>query len=207
MVETAAQGAAIILAAGYSRRYGRDKRLEKLGTDSLLSYVCRLYSGVFNRVIVVIRNKDWQVQATLSPRHEVAYSENAAKGISQSLVAGVQSALDEPWVVIGLADMPFVTSKTLYEIRNALYKERDRIVRPQHNGKPGNPVGFPSMFFSRLLELTGDQGARKLIDELDSEVFDVIVDDPGIHMDIDTPRSFRQFADLHSQGILPLTFS
>lgn len=205
MVEADAQGTAILLAAGYAHRFGRDKRLERLGSDSLLNYVCRLYSGVFNRVIVVIRNDDSKVQATLTARHEVAYSEHAAKGISQSLIAGVQSALNEPWVVIGLADMPFVKSNTLYEIRNALCHERDRIVRPQHDGKPGNPVGFPSIFFSRLLELTGDQGARKLIEKVDSEVIDVRVDDPGIHIDIDTPRSFHQFAGLHGQGILSLT--
>lgn len=197
MVKQHAKGAAILLAAGYSNRFGRDKRVERLGSDSLLNHVCRVYSEVFNRVIVVLRPDDQKVESTLSVPHEVAYSEHSRKGMSQSLIAGIRSALNEPWVVIALADMPFVKQQTLCEIRDTLCKEKDQIIRPRHRGRPGNPVGFPSCFFDRLQALTGDEGAKNIVEDQGSEVFNLHVDDPGIHIDLDTPESFRRFEGLH----------
>lgn len=202
MVKQGTGGAAILLAAGFSLRFGRDKRLERLGSDSLLNHVCRVYSEVFHRVIVVLRTDDHKVESSLSVRHEVAHSEHSRKGMSQSLITGVQSALNEPWVVIALADMPFVKRQTLCKIRDKLCRGEDQIVRPRHRGKPGNPVGFPSCFFDRLQALTGDEGAKKIVEDLGSKVFDLYVDDPGIHLDLDTPESFRRLTGLHQRRIL-----
>ena len=44
------EGAAIVLAAGFSSRFGSDKRVAILGTETLLDKVCSLYARVFDRV-------------------------------------------------------------------------------------------------------------------------------------------------------------
>ena len=59
----------------------------------------------------------------------------------------------------------------------------DAIV-PTSAGRRGNPVCFDASAFDALASLSGDTGGRALFDELD--VTRVPVDDPGIHVDVDT---------------------
>jgi molybdenum cofactor cytidylyltransferase len=53
------------------------------------------------------------------------------------------------------------------------------------HGRRGNPVGFGRVHLAALLALSGDQGARRLLQSC--PVTEVAVADPGIFQDIDTP--------------------
>ena len=180
-------GSAIVLAAGFSRRFGRDKRLEPLGDRTLLSRTCSLYTAVFARVITVLRPGESEIASLLPDSVEVVPSVRAQEGISQSLVAGVKAAISSPWVVVALGDMPYVKKSTLRLLRNTLGTSKERVVRLKYCDRVGNPVGFPSKYFDSLLRLKGDQGAKGLLESgsLKSQV--LVVDDPGILVDLDHP--------------------
>jgi molybdenum cofactor cytidylyltransferase len=62
-----------------------------------------------------------------------------------------------------------------------------RIVVPMHSDTPGHPVGFSREFFAELIALTGDRGARSVIDAHREAVRTIGVDDPGVVTDIDHP--------------------
>jgi molybdenum cofactor cytidylyltransferase len=85
--------------------------------------------------------------------------------------------------IIALGDMPYVEADTIAALTAALREGAD-IVVPIHQGKRGNPVGFSRRHLPALLRLSGDRGARDLLQAL--PVTNVIVDDAGILRDIDT---------------------
>jgi molybdenum cofactor cytidylyltransferase len=58
------------------------------------------------------------------------------------------------------------------------------VVYAQHIGRRGHPVAFASELYSELVQLTGDEGARRLVARYPS--FGVEVDDPGVLVDVDT---------------------
>lgn len=183
-------GTAIVLAAGFSRRFGRDKRFEQLDGGTLLSRTCKTYTEVFERVIVVLRPGESELASLLPDSVKVVPSLRAKEGVSRSLAAGVRAAHDSPWVVVALGDMPYVKESTLRSLGSALETNNNLAVRLRNSNQIGNPVGFPSKYFSHLLGLTGDQGARGLLDTglIKSQVIDV--DDPGILIDLDRPDDF-----------------
>ncbi|MCY3883507.1 MAG: nucleotidyltransferase family protein [Gammaproteobacteria bacterium] len=194
-------GSAIILAAGYSRRFGSDKRVTPFGSGTLLSHTCSCYVDVFDRVIVVLRPNETCLASSLPKSVEMAVSENAKAGMSQSLMAGVRAAGSSPWIVIALGDMPCVEQTTLQLLRSALENSDDQVVRLKHGDKFGNPVGFPSKYYRHLMSLSGDKGAKHLFNSGLLECTVLTVDDLGILIDFDLSGDFEvhfnQVSDIH----------
>ena len=190
------RGTAIILAAGASVRFGSDKRNIPIADTTLLQHTVGLYSSVFSKVLLVLREQANFNVGSLPENVETVLASEARYGLSQSLRAGVVQALKEPWVVIGLMDMPFVTVQTLVSLAERLDSTSASIIRPWYKKRYGNPVGFKQECYSQLCELTGDQGARTLFDTGEFSVEALEVEDRGILMDIDTPEQLKESVNL-----------
>jgi len=188
------QGAAILLGAGFSTRFGQDKRLIELQSKPLLSYTARLYSNVFSDTILVLRDTDNSLSKLVPEDIEIVYTDRAQYGISESIKAGLNVRLETSWVVIGLIDMPFVKSITLHLLRDQMMKSPQQIVRLRYRNRPGNPVGIPKQYYSSLLSLTGDQGARKFFTRWEANTLVLDVVDGGIHRDIDTQEDWLEYS-------------
>jgi molybdenum cofactor cytidylyltransferase len=188
---------ALIVAAGFSKRFGSDKRLYKLpGGDALLIATLRTYRAAFDNVAVVIRNTDSEMNRELRLQFGraapiVIPTENAALGMAASLADGVRALASWDYLFIGLGDMPFVASATLARLRAAMARARrageSRIVVPRYQDAPGHPVGFSREFFAELIALEGDRGARKVVAAHAEQIEYVDVDDAGTVADIDEP--------------------
>ena len=181
------RGAALLLAAGGSTRFGSDKRKLLFNEVPLLSYVVALYERVCLRVLVVVKPGDESVQDLVTGPCEWVVARDAKVGISRSIAAGIRALGSAPWVIIGLADMPYVSPDTVSQIARTL-DGGAVIARPCSSGRTGNPVGFNSRLFGPLMDLKGDLGARALIDDYIRDVVDVEVRDQGIFRDIDCPE-------------------
>ena len=153
----------------------------------MLSYVVALYERVCPRVLVVVKPGDESVQSLVTGPCEWVVARDAKVGISRSIAAGIRALGSAPWVIIGLADMPYVSPDTVSQIACTL-DAGAVIARPSSSGRPGNPVGFNSRLFGPLMDLKGDRGARTLIDDYLGDVVDVEVRDEGIFRDIDRPE-------------------
>lgn len=188
-------GSAIVLAAGFSRRFGRDKRMEPLGDRTLLSRTCSLYTATFDRVITVLRPGESEIASLLPDSVEVVPSVRAQEGISQSLVAGVKAAVSSPWIVVALGDMPYVKKSTLRLLRTTLESSKEHVVRLKYCDQIGNPVGFPSKYFDSLLGLKGDRGAKGLMESGLLKSLVLTVDDSGILVDLDHPDDIQTHTD------------
>ena len=188
---------ALIIAAGFSRRFGSDKRLFKMkGDEPLLIASLRPYRAAFANVAVVVRSSDSDLTQLISARLGrqlpiIVPTARAQLGMAASIADGVRALVDWDYLFLGLGDMPYVRSETLVRLKAEMDAARvdheARIVVPMHVDSAGHPVGFSRDFFAELIALTGDRGARAVIDTHPDAVRRVAVDDPGVVTDIDHP--------------------
>lgn len=103
-------------------------------------------------------------------------------GMGYSIASGVAASADATgWLVLP-ADMPMVRASTLSAVADALAQHP--VAYAQYQGRRGHPVGFAAELYSELVQLTGDEGARRVVARFPS--FGVEVDDPGVLIDLDT---------------------
>jgi molybdenum cofactor cytidylyltransferase len=188
---------ALIIAAGFSRRFGSDKRLYKLNRgESLLVACLRPYRAVFPNVAVVVRSSDSALTHLVGRAFGRTLpifvpTDQAHHGMAASIADGVRALSSWDYLFLGLGDMPYVRATTLEQLRArmdaARAEGRPRIVVPLFGADAGHPVGFSCEFFGELIALTGDRGARSVIDAHPDAVERVSTDDPGVVTDIDQP--------------------
>ena len=119
---------------------------------------------------------------------------DAARGMGASLAHGVAQARGADGWVIALADMPRIAPETIRRIIAAL-EEGAPIAAPARAGERGHPVGFAASLRDELLALTGDQGARAVLERHPGELKLVECDDPGILLDVDRKGDITRLHD------------
>ena len=190
---TQQQVGAVILGAGFSRRFGSDKRLHELGGSSVAEITVNNYRAAFKNVRVVIRPEDDELANLLESFDvELLKSENAESGMGHSLSDGVTN-LDWHWAFIALLDMPFIKRETLTSLQKPA-KQTDpqiyKIIRARLNSDPKratHPVGFHRSLFHELKRCTGEVGAKTVIQKYSSETHIIESEDNGLCLDIDKP--------------------
>ena len=177
---------AVILAAGFARRFGSDKRQWRMPDGrSLLESTLARYQGSFESIFLVLRPADRDWGRRLSGCTKV-FAAEAHLGMGHSLAAGIAAAKDFDGAFIALGDMPWVETSTLETLRRGL-NDRSAIVRPLHNGAPGHPVGFGQAHFEALMNLSGDEGAKAVLDQNPQRIITIDVADAGVIQDLDVP--------------------
>ncbi len=185
---------AIVLAAGSSCRFGTDKRMAQLANGkTLIQQSINNALQSFTEVLVVLRCDDWlfeqELQAQVKdPRLRTYRAPESALGMGHSLANAIPHLVSDA-AFIFLADMPYIQQATLVQLKTAFTENQNKfpIVLPVHAERPGNPVGFDRAYFPDIAQLSGDRGARQIIDQHQDRVIKVAVDDAGVLQDIDSP--------------------
>jgi len=184
------QRTVVVLAAGRSERFGagRHKLAQPLGATSVLAQtLARAIASHLRTVVVTTAAFVDVARSSVAARDVVvlpdAGSDGAASlGMGTSIAAGVRASPDSAgWLVLP-GDMPLVQPATLLAVARAL--DQHAVAYAQHRGRRGHPVGFAAELYPELTELSGDEGARRIIARYPA--FAVDLDDPGILVDIDT---------------------
>lgn len=185
---------ALILAAGQSSRMGQHKMLLPLqGKPLLLHAVDQALAVDFDEVIVIVGHHANDVRAALAG-HRVRIVENPEyqQGQSTSVRAGI-AALDPAAkaVIILLGDQPFITPAILKSLMQAWQHSGKPIVVPFYGGQRGNPVLFARALFPELLQVTGDQGGREVLQRHADEIEPIEIDDADAAQDLDTLQEYQ----------------
>ncbi|MEO1232081.1 MAG: NTP transferase domain-containing protein, partial [Myxococcota bacterium] len=202
-----ARVAGIVLAAGRSTRMGvRNKLLQRLdGVPMVTRVVDQLLEAPLDPLLVVVGHEAEDVRAALRGR-PVKFVDNReyAEGMGTSLRAGVR-ALDTEvdGAVVALGDMPFVTAAHVEQLIGAFEGHPPRIVIPVRDGRRGHPVLFGAGYFEEMRGLSGDVGARELLQRHRAFIREITIDDDAIYLDVDTPEALAAVAAKHELEIDP----
>lgn len=184
--------AAIVLAAGESRRFGSPKQLAELDGRPLLQHALDAVLAVeeLDPVVLVLGAHHEEIRAAIDPgRATVVLCLGWDEGLAASLRAGLaavrETAPDTERVAVCLGDTPRLEPAVIEEVLRAAIGAPPGIpVRATYGGRPGHPVVLPRELLAAAEELTGEQGARHLLEDL--PVLLVEAGGPG-GIDVDTP--------------------
>lgn len=162
--------AAMVLAAGASRRLGQPKQLLRLEDETLLGRAVRLAREAGGEPVLVVLGADAEhIQAAVPLDGAIAvFNAEWEMGIATSIHAGLR-ALEEvapgaAGVLILGCDQPRLTAVHLRTLIESFVTQAEpAIVASEYAGVHGVPAVFPRMVFAELLALRGDQGARALL--------------------------------------------
>jgi molybdenum cofactor cytidylyltransferase len=127
--------ACVVLAAGEGRRFGGRKQLAALDGRPLIAHVVAM-AAPWDPIVVLGAHADEIRPVVDAPRIVVA--EDWAEGQAASLRAGLRAAGDVDWLLVLLADMPFVTRAVVEGVLGAREPDVDA-VRATYDGRPGHP--------------------------------------------------------------------
>jgi molybdenum cofactor cytidylyltransferase len=181
--------AAILLAAGESRRWGAGNKLLAPvdGKPMVRRTAEAILKSTVRPVLVVIGHEAADIEAALAGLNlSFHHAQDFAEGMSASLKAGVAVVPSAcAGALICLGDMPFVRPATLDRLFTA--HTGQAALFPTYRGKRGNPVLLARSVFADIIRLTGDGGARTILKAIPDQVGELAVDDPGVLRDVDRP--------------------
>ena len=182
----------ILLAAGFSRRFGlADKLLQCLPDGQIIAIVSakNLINAVPSSFAVVRPENKKLAKLLKNTGLEVIFCHEHDQQMADSLVTAIQasgnSIAANDGFIIALADMPYIQAATISAVAAKVIAGAS-IVIPTYQNQRGHPIGFAAKFRNDLENLQGDEGARSIIKRYPNEVVLMACDDPGILQDIDT---------------------
>jgi len=182
---------AVVIAAGESRRMGRNKLLIEIGGKPLIERVISFFDGVADELVVVLGHKPEQTTPLLKKLGvRWVVNEGYAEGMASSFKRGLKELEDCEAVFLALGDQPFMDKNFLREAINA-WRNGVKVVSPVHNGKKGHPVLFDKSLFSEILSLGKQETVRDVIHKHSGE-HQVIEAGEWAVVDIDSPEDLER---------------
>ncbi len=181
-LDQVAQPTVIVLAAGRGERF-----LASGGSSHKLDAV---FSGK-----TVLEHTLSAVRTSGLPFYVVTPTRNTMLGMGDSIARGVAANPDaKGWLVLP-ADLPMIAPATLLAVAMALQGSHAAVVQPFVGSQAAHPVGFAPDCKNQLLALTGDEGARSVVQHYKAlgQSQALTIDDAGALQDVDTVADLARF--------------
>src|SRR5215204_678964 len=198
---TAAENiAAVLLAAGRSRRMGAFKPLLPFGGVSVAeACVAALRAGGAGEVVVVVGHRGTEVRAALADSEGLSFAVNEVEGseMGVSVARGVEALSDEiEAVLVALVDQPAVPPAEIARLIAARRRTGARLVVPVWEGRGGHPLLVDLSLREELLSVVPGKGLRALFDAHRAEVLRVPAGSPYVARDMDM---WEEYVALHTE--------
>jgi molybdenum cofactor cytidylyltransferase len=190
--------AGIILAAGASSRMGQTKALLPIQPGhTLLGRILGTLSEAALDPLIVVSRAPLDITAAWNHARSIdviqTINPDPARGQLSSLLCGLDAlGNDPPAIVMTLVDVPLPRVDTVRSLIDTWQRSRAPLVRPVHDGRHGHPVIFGAPLLMGLRAADPAEGAKPLVRAFAARSIDVVVDDAGVLIDIDTPEDYRR---------------
>ena len=156
----------IVLAAGEGRRFGGPKQVARLRDRPLLEYAIDAQRNVpaIERIVVVLgAHADLVRREVDLSGVETVVCERWNEGRSASLGTGLRQLEDAEAVIVTLGDQPGITPQVVAMILDQVDSQA-AAARAVYDGRPGHPVMFKRHLFPQLLDPSGEDGPRGVLE-------------------------------------------
>ncbi|MDQ2692394.1 MAG: nucleotidyltransferase family protein [Chloroflexota bacterium] len=187
--------AALILAAGQSRRMGRPKMLLPWGPLTVIEQVIVVFQNAgVKDILVVTGGAREQVEKAIAPHsirtiHNSQYQQGE---MLSSLQVGLGAlSLEVEAALIGLGDQPQVQEETVQRVHEAYQRTRSGLIVPSYQKRRGHPWLVARPLWKELLSLRSPASPRDFLNRHSADILYVNVDTPSILTDLDTPEDYE----------------
>lgn len=186
----------IVLAAGLSTRFGKNKLLERINGFSMIQKVVKsaVESNV-DEVTVVLGFEAALIRQNLDGlKCKFVYNENFEQGQSSSVKVGLVSVLDRAKAVIILpGDIALISPNAINRLIEEYKKSKSCIIVASHRGRLGHPILLDRPLFDEILEINEKQmGLKAIINRHRGAIAKVEAGSPEVLVDIDTEKDMRK---------------
>ena len=187
--------AAVVLAAGYSRRMGAFKPLLPFGPATVIERILTTLREAGIDTVRVVVGWNAQILIPVLERCGIPWvrNERFEDGMFSSVQAGVRSlpsGLRAFFIQPG--DMPLVQPATLTRLIAAWDAQPGGTLYPCYQGRRGHPPLIAVDYIPEILLTTPSAVLRELLARHAEDARDIEVADPGILVDLDTPDDYQE---------------
>lgn len=188
-----------ILAAGMSRRMGKDnKLLKKINDNTIINQTLINHTeSKINNIYLILGHEKELILENIDHKEIFIIENNNYKSGMLSSILKIDENIDDKTsgILISLADMPFVTSNDINNLIEIFNKNNQELICiPKNHGKLGNPILLPKRIYKDLTKdlskLSQDKGLKKLILEKKYDFIEVNLSN-GVTIDFDTIEDFN----------------
>ena len=184
---------AILLAAGQSKRMDGENKLTKeiKGNPLIKLSVKNILTSSVDELIIVLGYQKEIIEKFIDKREKIKFffNKDFESGMASSIKAGLNHlSKNAEAFFICLGDMPMVSP----DIYNQLIKSKDKkgIIVPTYKGQQGNPVLFDKSMKETVMNITGDVGAKKILELNKDKILNLEINDQNISKGFNTQGDF-----------------
>lgn len=192
---------AIVLAAGFSRRFGSNKLLYEIDGQAMyfkiVGELLKVQKQFQNFTIIVVTRYEEIINSLEDKSVHVVYHPHSEQGIASSLQKGLEYAFQKQnclqmnsvnaAYVFCVADQPYISSNLLIEFLNGFLNSQKGIGCVATQTRLGNPCIFSDAYREELMKLSGEQGGKVVVKCHMQDVYIYQVQNEQILEDIDYP--------------------
>ena len=184
---------AILLAAGQSKRMNGENKLTKeiQGIPLIKHSVKNILASSIDELIIVLGHQKETIEKLINKNEKIkfVFNKDFESGMASSIKAGLNHlSKNTEAFFICLGDMPMVNS----DIYNQLIKSRNHkdIIVPTYKGQQGNPVLFDNSMKDKVLNISGDVGAKKILELNKAKILNLKINNQSIVKGFNTQDDF-----------------
>ena len=184
---------AILLAAGQSKRMDGENKLTKelRGIPLIKLSVKNILASSIDELIVVLGHQKEIIEKLIDKNEKIkfVFNKDFESGMASSIKTGIDNLSDKTEAFfICLGDMPMVNN----DIYNQLIKSKNNkeIIVPTYKRQQGNPVQFDKSMKVKVLDITGDVGAKKILELNKATVLNIEINNQSIAKGFNTQEDF-----------------
>ena len=184
---------AILLAAGQSKRMNGENKLTKeiQGAPLIKHSVKNILASAIDELIVVLGHQKETIEKLINKNEKIkfVFNKDFESGIASSIKTGLNNLSEKTEAFfICLGDMPMVNPNIYNQLIKSINKKE--IIVPTYKGQQGNPVLFAKSMKEKIINISGDVGAKKILELNKDKILNLEINDQCVTKDFNTQDSF-----------------